>query len=136
MEEPTHILDTREDYTEMVENQYFANVDGKNIEAVLNCFHPDALFTIQSAFSSHKGRDTNVKAMFENLFEKYSRIVHKDFRHVLDIDNECCASQFSVENVANDGSKIRLSNCNFFYFKNDKIQQIFVYMSGGINTLG
>lgn len=129
-------LRTREDYADMVENRYFANVDRKNLEAVLACFHPDAVFTVQSAFSTHEGRDTGIKRMFEKLFEGYSRILHKDFRHVVDVEGECCASQFGVENVsACDGAKTYLSNCNFFYLEGDRFKRVYVYMSGGANTL-
>jgi len=130
-------LRTREKHIEVVENMYFANVDRKNIEGVLGCFHPDAVFTIQSAFSAHEGRDTNIKRMFENLFEGYSGILHRDFRHVVDVEGGRCASQFDVENVsAHDGTETHLSNCNFFYFEGDKFKRVYVYMSGGANTLG
>lgn len=128
---------TREGYIELVEKRYFANVDRKNIEGVLECFHPDAVFTIQSAFSTHEGRDTGIRKMFENLFEKYSEVLHKDFRHVVDPEGECCASRFNVENVsARDGAKTHLSNCNFFYLEGDRFKQVYVYMSSGANTLG
>jgi hypothetical protein len=128
---------TREDYVDMVENRYFANVDRKNLQGVLDCFHPDAVFTIQSAFSTHEGRDTGIKKMFENLFERYSKVLHEGFRHVVDVEGGCCASQFNVENVsARDGAETRLSNCNFFYLEGDRFKRVYVYMSGGVNTLG
>lgn len=130
-------LETRKDYIEMVEKRYFANVDEKNIEAVLNCFHENAVFTVQSAFSTHEGRDSGIREMFSNLFNTHSKIVHRDFRHVVDLTGDCCTSRFSVENVsASDGSETYLSNCNFFYFHEGKVVQVYVYMSGGMNTLG
>lgn len=126
----------RECYIEMVENRYFANVDRKNIEGVLECFHPDAVFTIQSAFSTHEGRDTGIRKMFENLFEKYSEVLHKDFSHMVDLEGGCCASRFDVENIsAQDGAESHLSNCNFFYLEGDRFKRVYVYMSGGANTL-
>jgi len=128
---------TREDYINIVENRYFANVDRKNLQGVLGCFHPDAVFTIQSAFSIHEGRDAGIRKMFENLFEKYSKVLHEDFRHVVDVEGSCCATRFSVENVsAEDGSEMHLSNCNFFYLEGDRFKRVYVYMSGGMNTLG
>jgi len=127
----------REDYIHLVEERYFANVDHKNLEAVLDCFTEDATFTIQSAFSTHRGRDTGIRRMFERLFERYSKTVHRGFRHVVDIEGECCASQFEVENVsARDGTETRLSNCNFFYLEGGRFKRVYVYMSGGMNTLG
>jgi ketosteroid isomerase-like protein len=130
-------LKRRQDYIHLVEDRYFANVDRKDLEGVLECFTEDAIFTIQSAFSTHRGRDTGIRKMFEGLFERYSRIVHRDFRHVVDIEDGCCASQFEVENVsARDGTETRLSNCNFFYLEGDRFKRVYVYMSGGMNTLG
>ncbi|MGB3634976.1 MAG: nuclear transport factor 2 family protein [Rubrobacteraceae bacterium] len=128
----------REDYIKMVEDQYFANVDLKDLEAVLDCFHHDAVFVVQSAFSTHEGRDTGIKEMFERLFRNYApKILHSNFRHVVDVPKGCCASQFSVENIsAYDGTEAVMSNCNFFYFDGEKIKSVYVYMSGGQNTLG
>ena len=117
-------------YIDMIEQKYFANVDRKNLAATLACFCEDAVFTIQSAFTVHKGRDTGIKKMFENLFQNYKVIVHKDFVHVVDVQQERCAAQFNVELVAPDGKKTNLSNCNVHYFENGKFKRVYVYMSG------
>lgn len=128
---------TREEYIDIVENRYFASVDLRDLAAVLECFHEDATFSVQSAFSTHEGRDEGIRMMFENLFEEYEpKILHRDFTHVVDPDNCRCATQFEVENTSREGEEVRLSNCNFFYFKGDKISEVYVYMSGGMNTLG
>lgn len=133
----TSRLKTREEYIDIVENRYFANVDRKDLGGVLDCFHPDAVFTIQSAFSTHEGRDGGIKKMFENLFQKYSEILHEDFQHIIDVEGERCASQFSVENTSTyDGTETHLSNCNFFYFEEVRFKRVYVYMSDGVNTLG
>ncbi len=116
-------------YTQIVE-KYFASVDRKDMAATLNCFCQDAVFTIQSAFTIHEGRDTGIKQMFENFFENFPSGVHKDFRHVVDVDNERCAAQFNVELIGADGSQTNLSNCNFFYFEDGKFKRVYVYMSG------
>lgn len=119
-------------YVDMVESKYFANVDRKDMEAVLDCFAEDAVFTIQSAFTTHEGRDAGIRQMFENLFETYSqKIVHRDFKHVVDVDNNRCAAQFEVELTDGEGAETYLSNCNFFYLdENGKFERVFVYMSG------
>jgi ketosteroid isomerase-like protein len=117
-------------YVQMVEEKYFANVDRKDLAATLDCFCEDAVFTIQSAFTTHEGRDRGVKRMFETFFENYTSGAHKDFRHVVDVEHERCASQFNVELVTADGAQTKLSNCNFFYFENGKFKRVFVYMSG------
>lgn len=122
-------------YTDMIEQKYFANVRRKDLAATLACFCPDAVFTIQSAFRVHRGRDTEIKRMFENLFRNYATIVHSDFSHVVDVEQERCAAQFDVELTAPDGQKTRMSNCNVHLFENGKFKRVYVYMSGE-NILG
>jgi hypothetical protein len=118
-------------YKDMVENKYFGKVDRKDLGAVLRTFAPSAVFTIQSAFTTYEGRDTGIKQMFENLFENYKVILHKDFAHVVDTENNACSAQFNVELTSPAGNLTRLSNCNFFYFNdNGKFKRVFVYMSG------
>jgi hypothetical protein len=122
---------TREQLIDIVVNQYFANVDRKNLQATLDCFNPDVVFTIQSAFHTHTGRDTGVKAMFENLSSTYSqKIWHGNFRHVVDVERGHIASQFDVELIDAAGKVTKLSNCNFFWLENGKFKTVYVYMSG------
>jgi ketosteroid isomerase-like protein len=125
-------LRQRDYYVDMVEEKYFASVDRKDMEAVLDCFAEDAVFTIQSAFTTHEGRDTGIRQMFENLFATYEqKIVHRDFKHVVDAENNRCAAQFEVELTDTEGNETYLSNCNFFYLdENGKFERVFVYMSG------
>lgn len=122
-------------YVEMVEKRYFASVDRKDMTALLDCFCEDAVFTIQSAFSVHEGRDTGIKKMFEEYFENFTWGVHKEFVHLVDPERQCGASQFNVEVEAPDGTKTCMSNANFHYFENGKLKRVYVYMSGGVNTL-
>ncbi len=117
-------------YVDMVENKYFGKVDQKDLAATLDCFTEDAVFTIQSAFTTHEGRDTSIKGMFERLFDHYVVIVHKDFWHVVDEGHQCCASRFNVELEDKNGKRTSLSNCNFFYLENGKFKRVYVYMSG------
>ncbi len=118
-------------YADMVENRYFGKVDRKDMAAVLDTFNPDAVFTIQSAFATHEGRDTGIRQMFANLFQNYKVIVHKDFTHVIDVEGNACAAQFNVELVDPAGNLTKLSNCNFFYLDDaGKFRRVLVYMSG------
>jgi SnoaL-like domain len=118
-------------YKGVVENRYFGKVDRKDLGAVLRTFTPSAAFTIQSAFTTHEGRDAGIRKMFENLFENYKVIVHKDFTHVVDVENNACAAQFNVELTDAAGNLTKLSNCNFFYLDDaGKFKRVFVYMSG------
>ncbi|MFT9846265.1 nuclear transport factor 2 family protein [Aneurinibacillus sp. REN35] len=138
MEDAARTTDTYAFYVDMVENKYFANVDARNLEGILECFNEDAVFTIQSAHSVHQGRDTEIRAMYVELFQNYQpKMVHKDFRHVVDVGNSRCSAQFNVELISTEGGEeIFLTNCNFFYFENGKFKEVYVYMSDGQNVLG
>ena len=121
---------SRDYLVDLVVNKYFANVDRHNMQPVLDCFTSDAIFTIQSAFTDHEGRDTGIRRMFETFFATYKTSVHKDFHHVPDVDNGAIASQFNVYLQESDGKETRMSNCNFFYLENGKFKRVYVYMSG------
>lgn len=121
----------REQLIDIVVNRYFANVDASQLQPVLDCFEPDVVFTIQSAFHTHTGRDTGVKQMFETLFASYpKKIWHGNFRHIVDVENGHISSQFDVELIDAAGKVTKLSNCNFFWLENGKFKKVFVYMSG------
>ena len=118
-------------YKDTVENRYFGKVDRKELGGVLRIFNPGAVFTIQSAFTTHEGRNTGIRKMFENLFQNYKVIVHKDFTHVVDVENNACSAQYNVELTDPAGNLTKLSNCNFFYLDDaGKFKRVFVYMSG------
>ncbi|QNN55064.1 nuclear transport factor 2 family protein [Nocardioides mesophilus] len=120
---------------DMVE-RYFHYVDTYDLDGVLSCFAEDAVVTIQSAHAVHQGRDAEIKAMYEELFDNYrARMRHVHFRHVADPDNSRIASQFSVELTGKDGDEVHLTNCNFWYLENGLFKRMYVYMSDGVNVL-
>ncbi|UPK76782.1 nuclear transport factor 2 family protein [Nocardioidaceae bacterium SCSIO 66511] len=120
---------------DMVE-RYFNFVDTYDLDGVLSCFTEDAVATVQTAHSVHEGRDTGVRAMYEELFSNFrTHMRHIHFRHIADPDNGRIASQFTVELTDNDGNDIRLTNCNFFYLEDGKFKRMYVYMSDGQNVL-
>src|SRR5215468_11660636 len=105
-------------YVDMIEEKYFANVRRIDLAAVLDCFCEDAVFTIQSAFAVHRGRDREIRKMYENLFRNYPKIHHSNFSHIVDAEHDRCAAQFDAELIAPDGKKTHMSNCNVHYFEN------------------
>lgn len=114
---------------DITEHKYFRSVDEKNLEAVLDCFNEDAVFTIQTSQTVHVGRDDGIKKMFENLFANFKKTTHKHFRHALDPENNRIASQFTVDFWGLEGEEFAYTNCNFWYLKNGKFQDVYVYMS-------
>lgn len=114
--------------------RYFAAVDRKDLEATLAFFTPDALFTIATFDLKNSGRDEQIRNMFERLFERYDRIWHGNFEHVVEAPHRI-ATRFDVENQTHEGQTYRKCNANFFYLREAQFSTVHVYMSGE-NALG
>ena len=113
----------------LVEESYFSNVDNKNLDATLACFTPDAELTIQTAHTTHKGQ-TEIRRMFHDFMTDTPLIYHGEFTHIVDVKNQCIASQFLARNEYSDGSVVAMRNCNFFILENERFKKVNVYMSG------
>lgn len=107
---------------------YFAAVDRMDIAATLQCFAPDARFTIATFNTIYAGRDTEMRAMFERLFARYAKVWHGDFDHVVGGPDRI-ASRFQVRNTGFDGQLSSKNNCNFFRMRGEVFDEVFVYMS-------
>ena len=123
-------LSKHHDYVNLVEQDYFASVRERDLARTLECFDENAVFTIQSAFKTYSGRDTEIRGMFERFFRSYTSIIHRDFEHVVDLDHQRCATRFSVDLMSEQQSASAMSNCNFFYLENGRFKRVYVYMSG------
>lgn len=122
---------TRKQMINMVEHSYFSNVDHNNLNVVLDCFAGDAVFTVQSAFTSYTGRDSGIKKFYESITAGIEKIWHGDFEHIVDVDSQRMSTQFNVRRTDSNGDETSMSNCNVFRFENGKFKQVFVYASGG-----
>jgi ketosteroid isomerase-like protein len=113
--------------------RYFGAVDRKDLVATLDCFTPDATFTIATFDTVHRGRDEGIRTMFERLNTRYAKVWHGDFDHVVQPPLRI-ASRFRVENTLSDGSVRVKHNCNFFCLDvsggQPRFDQVVVYMSG------
>ena len=122
--------------TALVE-RYFAAVDRMDMPATLACLAPDATFTIATFDTTYRGRDGEIRGMFERLNARYARVWHGQFDHVV-MAPQRVASRFRVENTLHDGSLQVKHNCNFFRVRGEGPQAVFdevvVYMSG-VNSL-
>ncbi len=110
-------------------HDYFGNVDAKNLNAVLDCFHDNAMITVQTAFTTHAGKD-EIKRMFIDFMGAWKTIVHRDFTCTIDEKNGRITANFIAELVAEDGSVTTLHNTNFWRIRGDKFQEVYIYMSG------
>ena len=109
--------------------RYFANVDAKNMEAVLDCFNNEALFCVQTAFTRHAGK-AEIRRMFEDFFGAWASIVHKDFTCTVDEVNGRITAAFEAVLTAADGSQVQFFNTNFWRIRDGRFQEVYVYFSG------
>lgn len=119
------------DRAKLIENveRYFAAVDAKDIDRVLAFFTPDATFTIATYDTVYRGRDSEIRRMFERLFGRYEGIWHGDFDHVV-APPDRLACRFRVVNTAANGERWHKHNCNFFRARGELFDEVFVFMSG------
>ena len=101
-------------------HDYFGNVDRKNLDAVLDCFHDSAMITVQTAFTTHAGKE-EIRRMFVDFMGAWDNIVHRDFTCTIDEKNGRIAACFIAELMAEDGSVTTLHNTNFWRIRDGKI---------------
>jgi ketosteroid isomerase-like protein len=109
--------------------QYFANVDAKDIDKAVDCFHDNAMFTVQTAFTTHAGK-AEIRRMLEDFTSSYEKIVHRDFEVTVDSKNGRVAASFIAEMTDAEGNITLLQNTNFWRIRGTKFQEVYVYMSG------
>jgi ketosteroid isomerase-like protein len=120
---------SRDELIELATKTYFGNVDAKNMDAALKCFHDGALFCVQTAFTRHSGKE-EIRRMFEDFFGTYETIIHRDFTCTVDEANGRIAASFVAELTDADGGVTLLNNTNFWRVRDGKFQEVYVYMSG------
>lgn len=119
----------RDELIEFATQSYFASVDRKDMAATLACFQDEALFTVQTSFTTHAGKSA-IERMFADFFGAWAKIVHRDFTCTVDDANGRIAASFVAELTAADGSVTTLNNTNFWRLRDGKFQEVHVYMSG------
>ena len=86
----------REGLIDLAIHKYFGNVDKKELASVLDCFHDNAMITVQTAFTVHDGKD-NIERMFVDFMGAWKTIVHKDFTCTVDEKNGRITANFLAE---------------------------------------
>lgn len=109
--------------------RYFAAVDRKDLDGVLAFFVPNAVFTVATYDTVYRGRDTEIRGMFDRLFKRYAGVWHGEFSHVVQ-PPALVATRFRVRNTTEAGEQIHKNNCNFFHFHGEFFDDVRVYMSG------
>ena len=118
----------RAELIELATKSYFANVDAKNMEATLDCFHDEALFCVQTAFTRHAGK-AEIRRMFADFFGSWESIVHKDFVCTVDEKNGRISASFEAVLTGHDGRIVTFFNTNFWRIREGRFQEVYVYFS-------
>ena len=119
----------RQGLAELALKKYFANVDAKNLDAVMDCFHENAMLTVQNVFVVHDTKDA-IRRMFVDFMGSFETIIHRDFVCTIDEKNGRIAASFVAELIDAEGNTTLLHNTNFWRIRGDKFQDVYVYMSG------
>ena len=126
---------TSEELKEITTNRYFANVDKKNLEGVLATLNEDATIKIITDHLTHTGRDTEISNMLKGYFDAYPILWHGNFRTIIDDNKQSIVLKFDWKIKDRDDKEESGSNVNVFYFDNNKISSISIYMSSENNPL-
>lgn len=108
---------------------YFSTVDSGRVQDVLDYLAPNAVFRLATFDKIFVGRDTEIKQMFQRLYDRYRSVWHGNFSHIVGKNNQI-ASQFTVINETHSLIKQQKYNANFFTVSENKFSEIVVYMSG------
>ena len=119
----------RQQLIKLATEDYFGNVDAKNMTGTLACFHDTALLTVQTDHTVHEGKE-GIKRMFETFFDSFETIIHTNFECTVDEKNGRIAASFNAILNHADGNQTVLRNTNFWRIRGDKFQEVYVYMSG------
>ena len=130
---------TRAQYVDFVERSYFRNVGREDFTAVTACFTNDACITIfhgdnpvRRFYRKPQQDQQPLITFYGHLWENY-HVVFENFRHIVDAENECCASTFHPLLTPKPTSshltagKLTLNNCNFFWFRDGRIADMIIY---------
>jgi ketosteroid isomerase-like protein len=119
----------RQGLMELALEKYFAHVDAKDLDAVMDCFHDSAMLTVQNVFVVHDNKDA-IRRMFVDFMGSYDTIIHRDFVCTIDEKNGRVVASFVAELIDADGHTTLLNNTNYWRIRGDKFQEVYVYMSG------
>jgi hypothetical protein len=129
----------RESCIAFIEQTYFGNVRGGNVDAVMACFTPDASLIIRHGdnperFFGVESSDgvTPLQAFYGHLCGNYDAWFG-DFEHYIDSGEQRAATRFTVRLVpkpdglyADTGTQ-ELVNCNFFEIRDALISHMIIY---------
>jgi hypothetical protein len=131
----------KEACTQFVEHSYFGNVGSGNIDAVMQCFEPDATVIIRHGDKPERvftaGVDADATALedfYQHLCGNYAARFD-EFSHFIDLAAQKSACHFRVtlnptaDGLYADAGIQELRNCNFFEYEAGRIRHMIIYYS-------
>jgi hypothetical protein len=138
----------RESCTAFIEDTYFGNVCGGNIDSVMDCFAPDAKVIIRHGdnperlFAVHPtAAESPLQEFYEHLCGNYDAWFG-DFEHYVDTSEQRAASRFTVrltprpDGLYADAGPQELMNCNFFSFAGNRVHHMIIYYANPGSAFG
>jgi ketosteroid isomerase-like protein len=130
---------SRDDYIELVEQDYFGNVADPDLEAVLACFTDDARAAVyhgddpvQIYARRPRAGESPLEAYFEYVFATFD-VEYEGFEHWVDVEQERCACTFVVYLTGKPGTELaragrgKYQNANFFQCRGGKFAEVVIY---------
>ncbi|KAE8416026.1 hypothetical protein BDV36DRAFT_310551 [Aspergillus pseudocaelatus] len=109
---------------------FFNAVDGKDLDAVMSHFSPDATFTIKTAHVTSTGPD-EIRRLFTDFINNTKHMLHDIKSIVVDEVHGKVSTEHHYTGELVDGTKNELDNCNFFDVGADgKFTRVVVFMAG------
>jgi hypothetical protein len=139
---------SREDIVKFVENDYFGSVTRDDIDAVLACFHPDAKVLIRHGDNPVRHFSATPAAGESELRDFYAHLNGTfqtwfgGFKHFVDLEENRSACYFTVRLTPSSEEMLdrvgvqELNNCNFFRFRDAKIEHMIIYYSNSAAEAG
>jgi ketosteroid isomerase-like protein len=109
---------------------YFQRLDAKDLDGLLALLTEDCSYRIVTQGKDYVGRDTEIRDMFARLYAIYDKVWHGNYRWAADAEAGVVACQLGVVNSEPDGAAHRNHNSSFFYFRDDKIAHVEIYIGG------
>ena len=134
-------LDTRPAVIEFVEQTYFGNVQRQDIDAVMDCFNPEAEVFIRHGDNPLRHFSADPASGIDYLRDFYSHlcgnyeIQFDRFQHFVDLEAQRSACYFRVrlqplpDGQYADAGLQELNNCNFFEYADGRIGHMIIYYS-------
>ena len=114
---------------DLVEDQYFAQMDQKRLDATLNCLAADCVWRIYPAGITLNGRDQEIRSAFKDAMAKYPTMWHGDFDCIVDEQAQRVYATFNVRLVDASGEETTMSNAKIFRVLDGKFTELDLYFS-------